>query len=121
VKKVAWSDLIFETCLVSLKSSFSWLPPHKVLTFLLLMKLLSITCVTILLGLGATAVSDLRTITPVNVGGHKYEVHRKLLDDHPESNLTQLLKKDNSCGDDPVFIDRNPYIFPLVLDASTSR
>ena len=78
------------------------------------MKLLSITCATILIGV-ATADSGLCTITPVNVGGHEYEVHKSLLTgDHSKSKLAHMLR-DSNC-DDPIFIDRNSDIFPHVLN-----
>ena len=61
--------------------------------------------VAILVGV-ATAVSGLCTITPVNVGGIKYDVHQALLSDHSDSHLKHMLSHSNCV--DHVFIDTNP-------------
>ena len=83
------------------------------------MKLISIIATTLaVLGSSVlTSVYGLCTITPVNMGGLQFEVHMSWLTagDHSKSKLTTRLK-DYTCGDDPVFIDRNPFIFPSVLD-----
>ena len=59
----------------------------------------------------ATAVSGLCTITPVDVGGRKFDVHHALLSDHSDSHVFQH----SNCVD-YLFFDRNPDNFALVLD-----
>ena len=66
--------------------------------------------VAILVGV-ATAVSGLCTITPVDVGGRKFDVHHALLSDHSDSHVFQH----SNCVD-YLFFDRNPDNFALVLD-----
>lgn len=60
------------------------------------------------------SVSGLCTTIPVNVRGQNEEVHKSLLETHPKSHLTNMLK-DYKCGDDPIFIDRDPKHFRWVL------
>jgi len=69
----------------------------------------------ILAVIGFATASGLCTTISVNVRGHDHEVHKSLLETNPKSHLTHLLK-DYKCGDDPVFINRDPYFFSAVLE-----
>ena len=106
-------ELIFETCFIQKCTILPLIIPHQPL--IPSSRIMNVSFI-ILAFLGfATAVSGLCTITPVNVGGHKYEVHKSLFTgEHSESHLTSMLRESN-CADH-VYIDTNPNNFSHVLD-----
>ena len=82
------------------------------------MKLLSLIPSIFAILIGVATASSLCTTIHVIVGGQKYGIHntsaQELARNSPDSHLTHMLK-DYKCGDDPIFIDRNPYVFPHVM------